>query len=208
MSRGGAVTWVKIDENAPNHPKFFRAGHAAIGFWLGCLAYCSRYLTDGCIPEHDLRLVFPGTPPDVVTEMTEVLVREGLLEVVDKGYRMHDYLDWQRSKKETIGWLKGRKTAGRKGGRQSGEARRALRDFAARQGGVLLPKQTRFASLEPHESVPRDPLQDGGNTRQRGEARASSKLEAEKNRIEKNRIEKNREDREQGRIAAPTPWKL
>ena len=41
------MAWVRTDDNTPNHPKIYRAGLAAFGFFQAGLCYCTRNLTDG-----------------------------------------------------------------------------------------------------------------------------------------------------------------
>jgi hypothetical protein len=45
---------VKIDDQFPDHPKVVALSDAAIALWLRGICYCSRYLTDGAIPERVL----------------------------------------------------------------------------------------------------------------------------------------------------------
>src|SRR5688572_5876508 len=101
------MSWVKTDDGAPLHPKFFRAGVAAYGWWHAALSYSARLLTDGFIPASDIELVFPGTRPDDVKVYIEALVREGSLAIAGPrkgghgrqkrgaGYLIHGYHDYQ-----------------------------------------------------------------------------------------------------------------
>ena len=120
------MAWVRKDENAALHPKFFRAGVAAYGWHDAGLGYCNRYLTDGFLPRKDLLLIFPGTPVEMVTEIVETLVREGLLETHEHGWTMHDYLEYQPSRREVLSQRKVRRSASRQGGINSGKKRQAL----------------------------------------------------------------------------------
>lgn len=149
------MTWVKVDESARSHPKFFRAGCLAWGWWNAGLGYCNQRLTNGFIPLGDLELVFPGMlPPDRETAI-EALVRERSLHVVTKGkrvechssgwcrrfparesgYLMHDYLDYQPSRKQVELLRKIRLHAARKGGEKSAKVRN--------QVGSTTPQPTR-----------------------------------------------------------------
>jgi len=118
------MAWVRTEEGAPLHPKFFRSGVAAFGFWAACLAYCVRYLTDGFIPARDLPLIFPGTPPEDVMTLVEILVREGLLEVRGERYKMHDFEHYQPLKKDYLRAQRERITRARQGGINSGISRK------------------------------------------------------------------------------------
>lgn len=44
------MPWFKIDDSAYSHPKFIRAGNAALGLWLRCGAYSAQHLLEGGIP--------------------------------------------------------------------------------------------------------------------------------------------------------------
>lgn len=44
------MPWFKIDDSAYSHPKFVRAGNAALGLWLRCGAYSAQHLLEGGIP--------------------------------------------------------------------------------------------------------------------------------------------------------------
>lgn len=41
------MAWFRIDDGFADHPKVIRAGNAAVGLWVRCGAYSSRYLTEG-----------------------------------------------------------------------------------------------------------------------------------------------------------------
>lgn len=44
------MPWFKIDDKAHSHPKFMRAGNAALGLWLRCGSYSAQHLTEGIVP--------------------------------------------------------------------------------------------------------------------------------------------------------------
>jgi hypothetical protein len=44
------MPWFKIDDSAYSHPKFVRAGNAALGLWLRCGAYSAQHLLEGHVP--------------------------------------------------------------------------------------------------------------------------------------------------------------
>ena len=45
------MSWVKLDDQFSDHPKLLKVGPLAGWLWVSSLAYSSRYLTDGFIPE-------------------------------------------------------------------------------------------------------------------------------------------------------------
>ena len=150
------MTWVRTEENAPTHTKFFLAGVAAYGWFVAALCYCSRELTDGFAPSRALELVFPGTPTQTVMELVETLVRERVLHVVgpqqpaecahrqcnsvearEAGYLIHDYAHYQPLKKDVIKERarlhRVRRKSGRQGGINSGVSRRRTNEANAKQ---------------------------------------------------------------------------
>ncbi|MFE1770285.1 mucin-2 [Streptomyces sp. NPDC059008] len=44
------MPWFKIDDSSHSHPKFVKAGNAALGLWLRCGAYAAQHLTEGTVP--------------------------------------------------------------------------------------------------------------------------------------------------------------
>lgn len=92
--RGLTVSWIRVDDKAPNHPKFLTAGPVASWLWICGQGYCATYLTDGFIPLAALP-TFPV--PDSQTH-AERLVQANLWEVRDGGFQVHDYLDYQPSR--------------------------------------------------------------------------------------------------------------
>ncbi|WP_053612018.1 hypothetical protein [Streptomyces sp. XY533] len=44
------MPWFKIDDKAHSHPKFLRAGNAALGLWLRCGSYSAQHITEGHVP--------------------------------------------------------------------------------------------------------------------------------------------------------------
>lgn len=113
------MSWVKLDDGFPDHPKVLRAGPLAAWLWACGLAYCNRQpARDGFIPTEKVRVLYPVAAP---MSLARKLVEVGLWEAVDGGYRVHDYHDYQpREDLRTK-----RAEAGRRGGERSGEARRA-----------------------------------------------------------------------------------
>jgi hypothetical protein len=87
------VTWIKIDDQFADHPKFVARSDHAIATWVRALAYSSRYLTDGVIPKAAQRLIGSDSAIDE-------LVAAGVL--IDRGddWEIHDYTDHQRTRAE------------------------------------------------------------------------------------------------------------
>ena len=45
------MSWFPVDDGAHSHPKFRKAGLAAVGLWTLSGSFCMNYLTDGFVPE-------------------------------------------------------------------------------------------------------------------------------------------------------------
>ena len=107
------MPWVKVDDAFYDHPKVASLPPEymlpCIGLHLLVLCYCNRNLTDGFIPAPqidrlggDLRQLLPqGTSEPLVNALLEV----GLWEPDPDGrhgYVIHDYLDYNPSKRHAI----------------------------------------------------------------------------------------------------------
>jgi len=116
------MPWVRMDDGYPEHPKTIAAGHAAA--WLNTRAWCwaNRNLTDGFIPSEAVpHLVAPMVASgEFVNADPEAIVRrlldKKLWERVGGGYMIHDYLEYNNSRRVVIRTRKKRADAGRIGG--------------------------------------------------------------------------------------------
>jgi hypothetical protein len=88
------MTWAKVDDGFWCHPKVVGLPLEAIGVWALALSWCSKNLTDGAIPR---RLVKAMEWPETAVDE---LVAEGLWEETDRGWLVHDYLDFNPSKSD------------------------------------------------------------------------------------------------------------
>jgi hypothetical protein len=88
------MPWIRLDDQFPDHPKVIDAGPLAAWLYVCGIGYCNRLLTDGHIPSGQVRKL---ADVDNAGELAATLVRVGLWEEVEGGYRIHDYLDYQPS---------------------------------------------------------------------------------------------------------------
>ena len=124
------MSWVKIDDAAPEHPKFMRLaelanqgdrGAAAAWLWVCGLAYCNRQpARDGFIPRMKVGQLYPVKGG---LGLAERLVQVGLWEQRADGFAVHDYHVYQPSAAEASDLSAKRSAAGRKGGQRSAAAR-------------------------------------------------------------------------------------
>jgi hypothetical protein len=116
------MAYTNTDYSFWTNPKVRAAGKDAAFLYIAGNGFCNEYLTDGFISDTDIETVafnaFLRSPKKAV----ESLMVAGLWDRVRGGYKIHDYLDYNKSKKE-IEELRSKKTAaGRKGGRASAQA--------------------------------------------------------------------------------------
>ena len=116
------MAYTNTDYSFWTNPKVRAAGKDAALLYIAGNGFCNEYLTDGFISDTDIETVafnaFLRSPKRAV----EALMIAGLWDRVRGGYKIHDYLDYNKSKKE-IEELRSKKTAaGRKGGRASAQA--------------------------------------------------------------------------------------
>lgn len=133
MAEKDKRTYVKVHDGLPDHPKIIEAGGEAGWMYICGLAYASRQLTDGVIPKRLVRRLTDGSNPEA---SASALLRVGLWhegehdcprcpQAGPDAYVIHDYLDHQRSAAEVEDLRQKRSAAGRRGGKRSGESRRA-----------------------------------------------------------------------------------
>lgn len=85
------MPWVRIDDQLSDHPKIVAAGPDAAWLFITGLCYASRYLTDGFIPEAQVRRLSDIKNPGAAAKK---LVSNGLWDAVEGGYMIHDYLEY------------------------------------------------------------------------------------------------------------------
>lgn len=88
------MTWYKVDDGWPTHPKFLSLSDAAVACWHRCLAYSSAHLTDGFIPAEAEPLVTRSK------RAIPSLIERELLEVVTGGWRVAKYEHHNRTRAE------------------------------------------------------------------------------------------------------------
>ena len=90
------MSWVKVDDHLPHHPKIMDVPIPARWAYIEGLCYVAQYLTDGYIPEAQVKLIAPGS---IRSELCAV----GLWhEVIKGGIQVHDYLDYNPTKAKVL----------------------------------------------------------------------------------------------------------
>lgn len=96
--------WVRIDENAIDHPKFLALSDGAWRLWCEGQAYCQKHLTNGLINSAALKR-FRYYSAARVKNLTATLVegRGPCWHQLESGdINVHDYLDWNDSASEVL----------------------------------------------------------------------------------------------------------
>jgi len=153
MAEKDKRTYVKVHDGLPDHPKIIEAGGEAGWLYICGLSYASRQLTDGVIPKRLVPRLTDGSKPEA---SASALLRVGLWhegehdcpscpQAGPDAYVIHDYLEHQRSASEVADLRAKRSAAGQRGGKRSGESRRAASgDEANREASASAkPKQAR-----------------------------------------------------------------
>lgn len=120
------MSWVRIDDNAPDHPKHLGVSPAISWYWLRSVCWANRFGTDGRIPSENVPKILRKRS-DLCPAIVHKLVRAGLWDYDPEtgDFLVHDFLDFQPSKQQVSAkqaakrerqhrWLtKLRKSAGR-----------------------------------------------------------------------------------------------
>lgn len=91
------MTWVRIDDAAPQHPKLLRAGPESAWLWVAGLAYANRVTSDGLVPIDVLPALYPSGDWSRrgLARLAEKLVSVGLWVREGEAYRIHGYAEYQ-----------------------------------------------------------------------------------------------------------------
>lgn len=130
------MPWVRIDEGFYQHPKVIQAGPLGQALQIAALCYCNNNLTDGvlsraaagmlldfsgvAVPAEDE--TFSSWEPTTWDTVASRLVELGMWEAVEGGFKIHDFRDYQPTKREVLRLRKQRSESGRKGGLAKGQA--------------------------------------------------------------------------------------
>lgn len=97
--------WFKVDDQLHSHPKAIKAGNEAMGLWVRLGSWCSCHLTDGKIPPEVVAVFDPKGVAIARLEET------GWVQKVGEDWQLHDYLDYQPSRKSQESLSKKRSAA-------------------------------------------------------------------------------------------------
>jgi uncharacterized phage protein (TIGR02220 family) len=116
------VTWVAVDDGFPDHPKILALGEdapAGMALYIASMCWCGKHLTDGALPYLQVPRLVPYLQD--AERIADRLLEVGLFERNGKGWKLHDWADYQRSKARAE-YIRGeRAKAGRRGGLSKAE---------------------------------------------------------------------------------------
>jgi hypothetical protein len=104
------MTWVRIEDTFPEHPKIAGITDGAFRAHVCALCYCSRNLTDGEVTPAGAKWL--GIRRGYIRELTIA----GLWEKKGDGWLVHDFLKYNPSRAETLAQREKKAAAGKAGG--------------------------------------------------------------------------------------------
>ena len=111
------MAWTRIDDKFLMNPKIQSAGAYGMALYLSGLIYSNTNLTDGYIPDVMLPALCGLAYQTPGKKVAGMLVDLNLWERVPGGYKIHDFLTFNKSKQEIELLNKQRAENGAKGGR-------------------------------------------------------------------------------------------
>lgn len=115
-----AMTWSKFDDQFYLNPKNAAIDRDEQDLNIAGIIYCNGQLTDGFIPSGALPMLCAWAKIDVgvadAIAIAKRLVEHSYWLIVDGGYKIHDFLDWNVSREEVEARRKERSESGRRGG--------------------------------------------------------------------------------------------
>lgn len=114
------MSWIKLDDQFPTHPKIVAAGGDAAWLHVCALCYCGQHLTDGLVPKGMLDRI---SDRKNARKLAEKLIEVGAWADRGDSIEIHDYLDHNPSREKVL--EERRKAAERRtrGGKSSAERR-------------------------------------------------------------------------------------
>jgi len=109
------VTWVRLDDGFSGHGKVLAAGPEAAWLHVEGLCYCAQQKTDGMIPDAALAHLTQFSKPKAV-KLAARLVEVGLWELNGTGWMVHDFLEYNPSRKSLEEKHESKQRAGKAGG--------------------------------------------------------------------------------------------
>ncbi len=84
------MPWVRIHDGALTHPKIIGMSDKSFRLWVFGLSYAQQHLTDGYVPAEAIQPRLKRACDDLVSRR--------LWDVAERGFVIHDYLQWNDSR--------------------------------------------------------------------------------------------------------------
>jgi hypothetical protein len=153
------VPWVKLSDDWYDDPDLIEAGPAAMLLWPLLISWCARNLTDGRIPEGQVRRLVDwhtlGVDPE---QAIAPLVDTGRLQSVAGGYLVTNYLQYQPSRERVLADRDAAKDRAAKSRKRAANVREPCGDAAPPPVPVPDVSPPRVSSPVP-ETEPPDPVE-------------------------------------------------
>lgn len=94
------MTWIRLDDNFPDHPKVLTLSDEAFRLYISGLCYSSRYLTDGVLLEAVTERLLIARTSESLSKSREELVNAGLWLSHEKGWEIAGYHEYQSTKEQ------------------------------------------------------------------------------------------------------------
>jgi hypothetical protein len=118
------VAHIQLDIDFLSHPKVMQLDALTELLFIRAILYSARHLTDGFIPHAVIPLLAYNFPEEVGRNgLINQLRQAKLFHSTPSGYRIHDYLKYQLSKRQVLELIQKRKESGQAGGRASAQAK-------------------------------------------------------------------------------------
>jgi hypothetical protein len=90
------MPYLNLDDNFADHPKVDALSDGAFRLHVAGMLYASKHLTDGFIPANRV----PRLTRTYKARHLAELMEARMWLPADRGYTLHDYLDWNRSREQ------------------------------------------------------------------------------------------------------------
>lgn len=118
------MTWAKLDDEFPDHPKIIGLTDAGFRLHVTAIAWSNRHSTDGLLPRKAIPVLYgPGEGRPDLRGVVEELLEARLWDRNGDAFVIHDFLDYNPSRGDVVQKRELRSEAGRRGGIASGITR-------------------------------------------------------------------------------------
>jgi hypothetical protein len=142
-----AMSWVRLDDAYPRHPKILKAGAEAFILDVSAICHSNCYGTDGFIADEILHSLSPLVHDPSSTAARLVVYGRWVRDEARGGYLIHDYLEYQPTAEEVAERRERLRTAGQKGAAARWRGKPKPEPMAS-----AMPKRMRSASQSQSES--------------------------------------------------------